>query len=194
MACHLTFVICRVGLKEHRRLAATARHVPQFGQVMGVAQAVECTQEPSPRLHHTLTRLANGHALLVGGRGSPLRPCNDLVVLDPSANPLVYTPAMTDALLRRWRHAACLLADDTMLIITGGLTVEEGQRQPQLHPSSCIALVSNDDWASVSQTVVVPGSDVQRHSHVSVPVSKDTILTHGGLGKKERSGWQSCHM
>jgi hypothetical protein len=78
-----------------------------------------------------------------------------------------------------------------MLIITGGLTVEQGQRQPQLHQGGCVALVSNDAWVS-TQTITLPDADIHRHSHISVTVSNNTVLTHGGLGEQSETLLATC--
>eukprot|EP00730_Choanoeca_flexa_P018559 TRINITY_DN9029_c0_g1_i3.p1 TRINITY_DN9029_c0_g1~~TRINITY_DN9029_c0_g1_i3.p1 ORF type:complete len:683 (+),score=127.18 TRINITY_DN9029_c0_g1_i3:81-2051(+) len=168
-----------VGGKEHRRIAQLVNHAPEFGQAMAQPTPMVCEVEPSARLHHTIT--ATGYddmAIMVGGRGSPLKPCNDLWRFDPTLK-ASFQQLDSSPLLSRWRHDACMLGKDVILV-TGGQTVEANSRQPQLHSQTAVLISTADEWETVTITGVGCGLP-PRHSHTLTALNDTTALVCGGL-------------
>ncbi|GAA2432774.1 hypothetical protein GCM10010191_53490 [Actinomadura vinacea] len=122
---------------------------------------------------HTLTRLADGRVLAVGGIGGPFSlPPGELAsaeIYDPATETWTPTGSMHQA---RWFHSATLLPDGKVLV-AGGVSIRTAESYRTLNSAELF----DPNTGTWSQTG--PMTDV-RASHPAVPLQDGRVLVAGG--------------
>ncbi|MEV0935470.1 Kelch repeat-containing protein [Streptomyces phaeochromogenes] len=127
----------------------------------------------TPRQLHTITRLANGKVLVVGGlsgssaAGTGLRSAE---LYDPLTHAWTATGSLATP---RWGHSAALLPDGSVLV-AGGSTVRSGRTTTALRSAERYDPVSGR-WS--------PAKDMTdaRTGHTAVPLDGGVVLVVGGV-------------
>ncbi|MGW3938937.1 Kelch repeat-containing protein [Streptomyces phaeochromogenes] len=127
----------------------------------------------TPRQLHTITRLANGKVLVVGGlsgssaAGTGLRSAE---LYDPLTHAWTATGSLTTP---RWGHSAALLPDGSVLV-AGGSTIRSGRTTTALRSAERYDPVSGR-WS--------PAKDMTdaRTGHTAVPLDGGVVLVVGGV-------------
>jgi tRNA wybutosine-synthesizing protein 4 len=153
---------------------------------------------PTPRMHHTLTRMKDNRLLLFGGRSSPLRPCTDCMVCDVDKGGVWSTWKLpggctdtADMPKPRWRHSASCLAAGQTVFIFGGTRTQQVADAPSPR-FECDVLndvhifdAASNDWMELDGANLERGAPSPRHSHSCTPwegISGHVIF--GGRGPK----------
>ncbi|MBE1497876.1 hypothetical protein H4696_004976 [Amycolatopsis lexingtonensis] len=125
----------------------------------------------TPRRLHTLTRLANGKVLAVGGlNGSTGLPSAEL--FDPGTGSWTPTASLETA---RWGHTATLLDDGTVLV-TGGSTARAGDGTTALRSAERF-----DPDPDHPAWHPAPAMTDARTAHTAVRLANGLVLVVGGV-------------
>ncbi|MFF3713058.1 Kelch repeat-containing protein [Streptomyces phaeochromogenes] len=126
----------------------------------------------TPRQLHTITRLADGRVLVVGGlsgaaAGNGLRSAE---LYDPLTHAWTATGSLATP---RWGHSAALLPDGSVLV-AGGSTIRSGRTTTALRSAERYDPVSGK-WS--------PAKDMTdaRTGHTAVPLDGGVVLVVGGV-------------
>ncbi|CEP64750.1 tRNA methyltransferase PPM2 LALA0_S13e02168g [Lachancea lanzarotensis] len=130
------------------------------------------SHQPSARMCHTLTALNDELCVLVGGRGSPNKACDDIWVLRKTEQRQWVYEKVLDLPESRYRHSSCAI-DDERVLIYGGQTAGD-------------AFLVYD---SGKNELSVPIIDGEIPSLASAPMTYDqpsnTGVIVGGVGKDQ---------
>ena len=128
----------------------------------------------TPRRLHTVTKLADGRVLAVGGiAGPPSTPATGVAsaeIFDPTAGTWTATGAMHEA---RFAHSASLLPDGKVLV-AGGNAVRSAQSNRALRTCEIF------DPATGQWTQAAPLNDA-RFGHPAVVLNDHRVLVVGGV-------------
>ncbi|XP_037543073.1 tRNA wybutosine-synthesizing protein 4 [Nematolebias whitei] len=155
--------------------------------------AVEPSEHLGVRLHHTLTRLPAGGAVIHGGRASPLRPVEGLFKLtfEPRLLPAAAEPTCGDALKvcvepmictgsppsPRWRHTSAVVQHRgrDFLFVFGGKN-----RSDSVLGDAFFLCLDRQNWTEIPVDGTAPAA---RHSH-SACSYQGGALVFGGLSPR----------
>jgi N-acetylneuraminic acid mutarotase len=123
----------------------------------------------APRRLHSLTRLADGRVLAVGGlNGTSALPSAELY--DPTSGKWTGTGSLTTA---RWGHSAALLDDGSVIVAGGSAPRASG---------GTVALRSAERFDPAKGTWKAAGAMTDaRTAHTAVVLSGGTVLVAGGV-------------
>ncbi|XP_033111075.1 tRNA wybutosine-synthesizing protein 4-like [Anneissia japonica] len=131
-----------------------------------------------PRMHHTMTRLADNQLLVFGGRMSPAKPLNDSCLLnfEIDEHGVTYTCQRLQCTVEpqpRWRQSATIVdrGGHQQVVVYGGRSTNE------VFGDLWLMDVESKQWSEVA--LVQPGP-TPRHSHSCCTWGSNVILT-GGL-------------
>lgn len=148
--------------------------IEEIDPVAGTAE--EVAELPAPRSNHTATLLADGRILVVGGGTSSANglpagsgTTDSVVIFDPSDGSVTEGPALEQA---RGHHAAIRLPDDSVLVVGGASSSEDGFD----------AVASAELWVPGAESWAAAGALEDARAMLELELDADgNVLAIGGL-------------